>query len=415
MTAGLAVAGSGPAGLAAAFAAASAGVQTSVFERMPDFGTKLLASGGGKCNLSNTLANHEMVRAFGENGSFLRPSLNRFPNEFLFRILRENGVNVKAADGFHYFPESGKASDVRDAFLNACRRLGVQFSAHSPVVKIETAAGRITGIVTSSGEAFPVKALVLACGGKAWPKLGGTESGLMLAQSIGHTVETPFPAMAPLIVSEAWPGTLAGITLPCAGLWFEHRGKTFRKSGELLFTHSGFSGPCALDLAGELAQACAEAPEKTVPLCFSVNAKRDSAAWTAFLNARRSVDGAKLVRTVLSSEMPSSLAAELCRESCCSETKVCELTADQRKLLTDNLTGFRFRASGSGPMECAMAMKGGVRLSEVDPKTLESRIVRGVYFAGEILDLAGPCGGYNIRWAFSSGFNAGTNAAAALR
>lgn len=404
------VIGSGPAGLSAAFAAAEAGASVLLCERLRTFGLKLLASGGGKCNVSNILDQTSFMNAFGREGRFMKPALDCAYHDWLFSFLKQQHVPLKLENKFHYFPVSEQARDILNAFANAFRHAGGIMKNETKITEILINDGKILSVKSNDGKMTKCRSVILAAGGTAWPKLGGSRSGLDLAKTMGHSVTPLYPAMAPLLIRDQWVRNLTGISLPDAGLSFRRGRSVFRNHGELLFTHEGLSGPCAIDLAGTLAETCAGNKGDT-EVILQLDASLDSAAWREKIDSLRNQDGRKLVRTLLSRSFPHALADTICRFAECYDEKICELTAPLRDRLCTLLSGISLSACGAGPMEKAMAMKGGIKLKEVNPATLESRLVKGLFFAGEILDLVGPCGGYNIQWAISSGRLAGRSAA----
>ena len=404
------VIGSGPAGLSAAFAAAEAGASVLLCERLRTFGLKLLASGGGKCNVSNILDQTSFMNAFGREGRFMKPALDCAYHDWLFSFLKQQHVSLKLENRFHYFPVSEQARDILNAFIKAFQQAGGTLKNETKITDILINDGKILSVKSNDGKLTECKSVILAAGGTACPRLGGSRSGLDLAEALGHSV-TPFhPAMAPLLIRDQWVRNLTGISLPDAGISFRRGRTTFQTRGELLFTHEGLSGPCAIDLAGALAETCAGSKGDT-EVILRLDASLDSAAWRKKIDSLRNQDGRKLVRTLLSRSFPHALADTICRLAECYDEKICELTAPLRDRLCTLLSGISLSACGAGPMEKAMAMKGGIKLKEVNPSTLESRFVKGLFFAGEILDLVGPCGGYNIQWAISSGRLAGRSAA----
>ena len=401
--------GSGPAGLAAALALSRQGIRPLIVERLDRPALKLLASGGGRCNFSNALDMEGFMQKFGRSGAFMRNALRFAPRERLLDFLHSEHVEAVLTDGFYYFPASGKARDIADAFLRAS---GAEVRTESEAVSIEIHGGRVTGVMLKDGNFLAAEAVILAAGGCAWSGLGSS-AGLNLARAAGHTVCKPLPAVAPLLIREGWVGSLAGVTLPQARLTLKSGRDTLITEGSLLFTHNGLSGFPALDLAGEVSVLCDR--NGTAELALSVRSDRTERDWSGWLEQVRQESGAVSIRNLLNRWIPRSVAEILTEQSGCSETKAAKLTAGSQKQLIQRLTTSRLTAAGAGPMEKAMAMRGGVALKEVDPATMGSRIVNGLYFAGEILDLTGPCGGYNMQWAFSSGFLAGSSAAAALR
>lgn len=400
--------GSGPAGLAAAVSVRRAGIQPLILERMRRPCMKLLASGGGRCNFSNREKTADFMRKFGRNGQFMRNALRFAPREFLLDFLRTEHVEPDLTDGFFYFPASGKASDVADAFLHTSQ---AEVRTGTEVVSIDIQEGKVGGVTLSNGDFIASEAVVLAAGGTAWAGLG-SESGLKLAAAAGHTIVKPLPAVAPLILKEGWPGQLAGVTLPNAKLRLKARRDPLVTQGSVLFTHEGLSGFPALDLAGEAAAQCDK--KGSAELILAVCAGLGAADWQRILDEARRSAGSSSVRTVLSGYMPKSVAEVFTGLAGCREVKMALLNAAAQRQLTVLLGELKLTVTGAGPLAKAMVMRGGVSLKEVDPADLSSRLVYGLYLAGEILDLAGPCGGYNMQWAFSSGFLAGQSAAAQL-
>ena len=398
----VAVIGSGPAGLSAALALRENGRIPVIFERRDLPALKLLASGGGRCNFTNILDQEAFMSKFGRNGRFMRDALRFAPREWLVSFLETHGVPVQLTDGFYYFPESGRARDILNAFLTASRAV---VKTSSEVSEILTENGAVSGIRVN-GIAVPFETVILAAGGPAWRGLGSA-SGLKLAEMLGHTVVKPLPAVAPLLIREDWVKSLAGVSLERARLFMKTgKHRVLETVGSLLFTHEGLSGFSALDLAGDAAAVCAENGDSELFLCVRPEWNRED--WALELERWRREDGWKLIRSHLARHVVRSVADMICDLSECYEVKACNLPAVQRDTLLDNLTALPLTVYGAGPMGKAMAMRGGVSLKEIHPATLEGRLVKGLYFAGEILDLAGPCGGYNMQWAFSSGRLAGS-------
>lgn len=401
--------GSGPAGLASAVSLRRAGIAPLILERLDRPSQKLLASGGTRCNFSNAEPPEEFIRKFGRNGAFMRDALRYAPREFLLDFLKSENVKAVLTDDFYYFPASGKARDVAEAFWHASEaeiRTGQEVSA------LELDGKSICGARLKNGIFLPAEAVVLAGGGCAWGGLG-TKAGLKLAGDAGHTIRKTLPALSELHIKEEWPRSLAGVTLPQARLKLGSGREKLITAGSVLFTHEGLSGFPALDLAGEAAVRCDR--EGSAALILSVRADMNEADWEKVLDEARKHSGARSIRGVLSDYMPRSAAGIFAELSGCSEVKASVLPAPARRKLAGLLSGCRLEITSCGPMEKAMAMRGGISLKEVDPATLESRLIEGLFLAGEILDLTGPCGGYNMQWAFSSGFLAGHSAAEHLK
>ena len=400
--------GSGPAGLAAAVSVSRKGIRPLILERMHKPSMKLLASGGGRCNFSNLEPQEEFMCKFGRNGLFMRDALRFAPREYLLDFLISEQVKPELTDDFYYFPASGKAQDIANAFLKAS---GAEVRTGMEVTDIRINDNQVCGVTLANGDILNAEAVILAGGGTAWAGLG-SDAGLKLAQKAGHTIQKPLPAVAPLILKETWPGRLAGVTLPNAKLRLKAGRGSLVTRGSLLFTHEGLSGFPALDLAGEAAAWCDK--HGSAELILTVRDDLDAQGWQEILDRDRQNSGGHPVRTMLGDFMPRSLAKQLTELCGCSEVKTANLSASAQRQLIAMLNGVKLTVTGAGPLAKAMVMRGGISLKEVNPVNLASRLVSGLYLAGEILDLAGPCGGYNMQWAFSSGFLAGESAALQL-
>ncbi len=405
------IVGGGPAGLMAAIAAARTGASVTVYERQSGFGRKLLASGGGHCNLTNTLDVELFMQRFGRHGRFMADALREFSRDRLLQCMCEWGVAAEAADGFHYFPVSGRAEDVLSALQEQACRAHATLREDSVVSELVISDGNIAGVVVN-GKPEAADAVVLATGGAAWQGLGGCSLGYGLAGSVGHAITPPLPALVGLATREAWPHTCAGVTLPSVGLWVDlPRIRKHMVTGILLFTHRGLSGPAILDVSGQVAELLQH--HITVPIRLNLAPEISPGEWGRRLSGWRRTRGSKTVRNLLDETQPQSLATALC-EACGidADLRAACMTAAQERLLVEHLTAAPVSIVGAdGGMARAMVTRGGIALREIDPARLESRIVAGLHAAGEVLDLDGPCGGYNLQWAFSSGWLAGLAAA----
>ncbi|HPD13692.1 MAG TPA: NAD(P)/FAD-dependent oxidoreductase [Planctomycetota bacterium] len=402
----VAIIGAGPAGLMAAIAAAEAGARVAVCEQMARPGAKLLATGGGRCNLTNTASADEVMARFGRQGRFMAPALAGLDGPRLRAFFASLGVPTHAPDGFHVFPESNSARSVLAALVGRAEALGVRL-----LTGVEATALGHEGIETSRG-AVPCSSVVLATGGKGYPALGATGAGYRLAAHAGHRIVPPVPGLVPLVAAERWVARVSGVTVPEAAVWIDlPRRRHARSVGPLLFTHRGLSGPAVLDLSADVAELLAGG--SPVPLRVDLAPGTAASAWAARFDAWRREHGRRLVRTLLADHLPASLAAELCRVGGCGdEVRAAEITAAQRRGLASCLAGLPLTVTATEGFGQAMITRGGVALDAVNPRTLESRLRPGLFFAGEVLDLDGPCGGYNLQWAFVSGALAGRAAAA---
>ena len=406
------ICGSGPAGLAAGLAAASHGASTVILDPNYVIGRKLCATGNGRCNFSNTLPPLKFMAEFGRHGRFMTDALRAAPREFFLELLQKEGIRPVVENEIHYFPMNGRASDVRDAFLRAAKRAGAETRLSVSARRILVEDGKCVGVETDGGETIQAKHVILACGGTAAPSLGGTASGLKLAKELGHGVREPVATLAPVHVDDPWISELAGLTVPDAELGVMVGTRHVSMRGSLLFTHTGFSGPAALNLSGTVNRVLLEGEPAQVFLRVLPDKKEQNLY--DYLIAEREKVPDHLLKNSLARIMPRSLASLVCKRLFGEDFHSKRLTNAGAHELAHLLDRMPFTVSKPAAMDEAMAMDGGVLLKEVDPRTMESRLVKGVHFAGEILDLTGPTGGFNIQFALSSGRLSGLAATGAL-
>ncbi len=405
----VAVVGAGPAGMMAALAASRLGAKVALFERQPFAGAKLCASGGGRGNLTNTLPADVFLKRFGNKARFVAPALRFFGSERLTEFLNDLGVRLRVEDGWRVYPASGRASDARDALLRRLAECGVSVFTSSEIESLIIKDGRVCGVRASVGT-FSCRSVLLAAGGMTRPDLGGSDSGYLLAKQAGHSIRGPFPALAPIRTSDLWTGSLAGVVIQNARLRIKADGKKLVSQGSMLFTHSGVSGPAVLDISGFVAELLCG--KDAVEILMDCEPGADEEEWFGRVQRWRNSHGAKKVANLLDSILPGSFAMAVMQAAGVSMSRVAaELTAGETKRIIQALKAFRMTAVGTGGFDEAMVTLGGVDVSEVDAKTLSSRKVTGLFFAGEILDVDGPTGGFNLQWAFSSGRLAGHFAA----
>ena len=283
----------------------------------------------------------------------------------------------------------------------------------TPVRRVVVEDGAATGVETYGGEMIGASHVILACGGTAAPALGGSSSGIQLAQELGHTLREPVAALAPIHVDDPWISELAGLTVPDAELGIMVGTRRVSMRGSLLFTHTGFSGPAALNLSGAVNRVLLSGDGPAQVVLRVLPDWKEQRLFDYLVDEREKVPD-HLLKNSLARIIPRSLASLVCERLFGPEFHSKRLTNAGAHELAHLLDGIRFAVSKPASMDEAMAMDGGVLLKEVDPRTMESRLVRGVHFAGEILDLTGPTGGFNIQFALSSGRLAGLSSAYAL-
>jgi len=400
--------GAGPAGLTAAINAAQNGCRVIVFEQQDQVGLKLLASGGGRCNLTNTLDVPHLAAAFGRQGRFSMKALNLLPPEKLREFFAEKGVETEITDGFHIFPKSGSARDILSVLLNLCKDLNIEIKTSSKVEKLILENNQLKGIQTANGKVSG-DYVIIAGGGKGYPKLGGDGSAYSLAKQAGHKINTPLPALVGLRSMEQWPGRCTGISFEKVTAAIDL--PKYRKNicqGELLFTHHGVSGPAIIDLAGDVSRLLTKTHE--VPLKINLFPEISFEEWQNLFKERQQNFGKKQISRILSQDLSKALANEFCELAGIQpDMKMAELKTEARNKLCSLLNALPLKIKSTDGWDKAMLTHGGVALKKVNPDTLESRLIKGLFFAGEVLDLQGPCGGYNLQWAFASGTLAGSN------
>jgi len=403
------VVGAGPAGMAAAIAAAERGARVTLCEQLARPGVKLLATGGGRCNVTTTAEPGEVMARFGRAGRFMAPALGAMGPAALREWLASLGVETCPDSAGRVYPTTNKAATVQAALWDRCRALGVDVRLGREVTGLRLQECAVTAVDTSAGPEV-ADCVILATGGRSYPHLGAAGSGYELARRVGHRIAEPTPALVGLVTREGWPGGLAGVSLPATNVRIDlPRQPKAGVTGELLFTHRGVSGPAVLDLSAEVAVLLGKHEAVPLRLSFLPGVAMDD--WPRRMDAWRREHGRRRVAGLLAESLPAALAGALCeRAGLAGATLASQLSAAAATALAERLANCPLHAVGTEGWGRAMVTRGGVRLKEVRPETLESRIVAGLHFAGELLDLDGPCGGYNLTWAFAAGWLAGTAA-----
>jgi len=404
------VIGGGASGMMAAARAAECGAKVSLLEKMPRLASKLLLSGKGRCNFSNTAELREFVAAFGPEGKFLYGAFSQFFRPELLELLERFGLKAEVERGGRVFPASNRASDVVRALRKYLQKERVEIQLGSPVDQVEVREGRVCAVRLRSGQILEAEACIVATGGLSYPLTGSTGDGHEIARRLGHSIVPLRPSLVPLEVEEPWAKELQGLTLRNvrASLLSGKKGIA-EEFGEMIFTHFGVSGPIILRLsrlAGRL--------QLRGKLSLLLNLK--PALRPEQLDKRLIRDLCKYHRRQFKHSLvdllPRRLISAIVKLSGIPPEKPAhQINAQERKRLQGLLTHLPLTVLGPRPIEEAVVTAGGVELAEVNPKTLESRIISGLYFCGEILNLDGPTGGYNLQAAFSTGYLAGQMAA----
>jgi hypothetical protein len=400
------VIGGGAAGMMAAAAAASRGMDTTVFEKNDKLGKKIYITGKGRCNVTNQCDIEEFINSTPGNGSFLYSALHFFDNNKLRDILMQMGVPTKVERGNRVFPVSDKSSDVIKALASYMKKYNVSVRLGNGIADIAADEGGVKGVYTTGGEFVRASSVVVATGGLSYPSTGSTGDGLKWAKKLGHTVVTPRPSLVPMETREKWVKDLQGLALRNVKVTaINYKSDKIRSEfGEMLFTHFGVSGPVILTLS----RFVIDSMENGIRLIIDTkpalsNEKLDRRMIRDFME-----NANKRAKYSLDTLLPKSLAAYVFDLSGINPDKpVHQISKDERHALAKLLKSITVNITGLRPFSEAVITAGGVSTKEIDPTTMESRICKGLYFAGEVLDVDALTGGFNLQIAFSTGYAAG--------
>ena len=402
------VAGGGAAGMMAALFAARTGASVTLLERNEKLGKKIYITGKGRCNLTNDCSLEEFLRQVPRNPRFLYGALNRFGPQDMMALMEEAGCPVEVQRGQRVFPRSEKASDVIRALARLMEQAGVRVRLHSRIQSLIVQEGRAAGVVLENGERLEADAVILALGGQSYPMTGSTGDGYALAREAGHHVLPPEAVLSALETVEDWPRALQGLALKNVRLTLRSGRKTlYTELGEMLFTHFGISGPLVLEMSchlpAELAQAQVTLDLKPglTPEQVDLRLQRDFAAQPR-----------KQLQNVLPGLLPLRLSALFPDLAGVSGERVCgQITRGEREQLGAALKALPITLRARRPLAEAIVTRGGVDVKEIQPATMESKLLPGLYFAGEMIDVDAHTGGFNLQIAFSTGALAGSSAA----
>ncbi len=420
----LVIIGAGAAGLMAAASAGSRGLKVLLLEKNRKLGVKILMSGGTRCNITHNCPSREIVRAFGHRGNFLHSALAALPPETVVEKIEAQGVETKIESTGKIFPVSNRAIDVRDALVAMAEDAGAEVRNLSPVDSVKRDGGLFQ--ISVAGEQIDSANVLITTGGKSYPGCGTTGDGYAWAETFGHSIQRTVPALVPILSRCQWANDLKGITIEHTGVevWpaaantidagavsksVKKKPKKLkplsRAKGSFLFTHFGFSGPTALDVSREIALSDnarnLELQCDFLPDCKSTKLLNQ-------LTEKRSRHGKQSVGNLLNELFPKRLAEGLLNASGVPlDSPNAELSNEGVERIVRQIKENRFEINGTLGFEKAEVTAGGVCLDEVDSSSMQSKLVDGLYFAGEVLDLDGPIGGFNFQSAFSTGWLAG--------
>ena len=399
------VIGGGPAGIMASISAAKENKSVLLLEKLSKIAAKLKATGGGKCNLTNTLSTEDFMAKFGRNGRFMSHALEAFNANDLRDFFTSIGVETIARDGFRVFPLDHSSSIILKALDDELERLKVKVDCSVEIQSIQKEDDIF--IINSQSNIYKTKNIILSTGGLGYPTLGATGDGYIYAKEFGHEVTSLHPAMMPLFTKEKNFASCKADTIAKAILKVDlPKYKKLKLTGDLIFTNNGIRGPVVLDFARELTPIIAKHNE--VPLLISFLKGMNEEQIFTYIKKEIEKNPTATVLENLTTLLALSVATEICN-ICNIDTneKFKNIDGIKREKLIKTLAWTPLTVIGHEGFKNAMITRGGVELKEIDSKTMQSKLVSGLYFCGEVVNIDGPCGGYNLQWSFSSGYLAG--------
>ncbi|MCR5283738.1 MAG: NAD(P)/FAD-dependent oxidoreductase [Lachnospiraceae bacterium] len=423
--------GAGAAGMMAAITAARAGAEVSVYEQNEKPGKKLFITGKGRCNLTNASDSANHLSSVVSHSKFLYSAENGFDAYQTMEFFEQLGVDLKTERGARVFPKSDHSSDVIRALEYECKRLGVKIFLNTKVSGLLTEpleqgkdeeqtekkkkkekrrTARIVGIRLSGGKNVMADKVILASGGVSYPATGADDSGLRMAKACGHTITDLYPALVPFVCKQAWVRELAGLSLRNIAITIKDGKKVlYEEFGEMLFTHRGVSGPVILSASSFVS---AKLAEKELTLLIDLKPALDEETLDRRLIRELEDGGTKQIKNVMRTLLPHSLIDSVLQMAGVDgDLPASQIDKKRRNAIRDTLKGFCMTVTGTEGFEQAIVTRGGIATNEIDPSTMESKLIQGLYVAGECIDVDALTGGFNLQIAWSCGYKAGMCAA----
>ncbi len=403
------VIGGGPAGMMAALTAARSNKQVILIEKNPQLGKKLAITGGGRCNVTNLTDPDEMIKKTVTNGRFLYGAFNSLSSKELMKQLEAMGIPLKLEEDNKVFPVSNRSGDVIEGFYSSLRQLGVELIFNRSVAEIMSDSNSIIGVRLDNNERIKGTSVILATGGASYPTTGSNGEGYSLAGGLGHSIRKPKAALVPIVTKEEWVKELMGISITDAEISFKaEKKKPFTVRGPIIFTHFGLSGPAILELSSHLNSLI---DKGSINLRLDLLPQVSTEELENTLIRPEALNADMSIRRYLNQYLPKNLLQILMeRGAIDGDVPLKQLTKKARTKLLMLLKNMEVTAISLRSLKEAIVTSGGIEVKEINPKTMESKLVKGLYFAGEIIDVDAVTGGYNLHIAFSTGYLAGLNA-----
>ena len=399
------VIGGGAAGLMAAVIAGREGARVILLEKMNMVGKKMGITGKGRCNITNSADISDFIKNTPGNGKFLYGAYERFSNVDLLALLHEWGLKTKVERGGRVFPESDSALEVRNLFMKMLKKYNVTVHLNEAVTKIVTKDNVVTGVVTTK-DSYACEAVIIATGGASYPLTGSTGDGYRLAEGVGHSITDIRPSLVPIVTEESWVKDIMGLSLRNVEVSIVFKEKVQAKMfGEMMFTHFGVTGPTILSLSHTVGKLLRK--KKTASIAVSINLKPALTAEVLDKRLQKDFDlySKKQLANGMKDLLPSNLIPIIISLAKLDPAKpINQITKEERQQLCHVLQHMTLTVKGLRPVEEAIVTAGGISLKEFNPKTMESKLVKGLYGAGEVLDIDAFTGGYNLQAAFSTGY-----------
>jgi len=407
------VVGGGPAGMMAALTAAQKQCHVFLLDKMEALGKKLCITGKGRCNLTHQVDSpKELIESFPGGGHFLHSALTRFSPSDLINFFKSKGLECKVERGKRVFPVSDNAEDIVNILMAEMKKHHVDVKIKTPVIEVLASKGHVMGIKTILGDCIRADRVIVCTGGMTYPWTGSTGDGYSIAKRLGHVIITPRPSLVPLDVAEtSIAHSLEGLSLRNVKATLKLNNKVIdHKFGEMVFTSSGLSGPIILYLSRQAVILLSE-KKGDVKISLDLKPALSPEKLKARLESEFDKFRKKYFKNSLEDLLPQKMIPVFISESSISPTKQCaQITGKEKEKIIDLFKNFTFKITRPRGMTEAEVTQGGVELKEIDPKTMESRVISGLHFAGEVLDIDGYIGGYNLQAAFSTGYIAGLSA-----